>query len=359
MIGLIDYNLQTTDNQYLTPPNLEIMKLATYYRGEQNIFCRLVDLNETEFSGYDKIYIFSEQNQMPILPPTVLHANNIVLGGTAFTNGNYIPFENELIDFTLPRPTIYKDFLKEKYSEGIKSNVISHILDDSYYRMYAGNKKLPIPPVRKNKRFFIYDKDFFYPDWESTLEKIINRNPSSIFRIHPIICNTLTQFFSLRGFNKIARSNDIIIDIRIPLEDVNYMLKKYKNLFLAEIVQSSRIYLPIGGSYISSFQYYKDLIYKLNLLFSFWSQNIPIKTLYIKPKLGITNPIEELELLIGKWSRGRRTKTIEEKIRKPITKKDIVIEAKQRDIVIKHHPSAKNLFIQSYPELVKRGYWRI
>lgn len=34
MIGLIDYDLQTTDNQYLTPPNLEIMKLATYYRGE-------------------------------------------------------------------------------------------------------------------------------------------------------------------------------------------------------------------------------------------------------------------------------------------------------------------------------------
>ena len=29
---------------------------------------------------------------------------------------------------------IYKNFLKEKYDEGIKSNVIEHILDDSYYR---------------------------------------------------------------------------------------------------------------------------------------------------------------------------------------------------------------------------------
>ena len=335
------------------------MKLATYYRGEENIFCRLVGLDETEFAGYDKIYIFSEQNEMPQLPPAFLRANNIILGGTAFTNGIYRPFENSIIDFTIPRPAIYKEFLKEKYQEGVNSITIGHILDDSYYRMYAGKEKLPIPPVHRHKRFFIYYKQFFYPDLERTIEKIIDRNPSSILRIHPIICETVNQFFSLRGFNKIARSNNIILDTKIPLEDVNYMMKKYKNLFLAEITKTSKVYLPLGGSYISDFQYYKDFIYKLNLLFSFWSQNIPIKIMYIKPRLGLINPIENLELLISKWSGGKKVQTLEERMRKPQTKKDVVIERVQRDLILKYHPSAKNLFDQSYPKLVEGGYWRI
>jgi len=40
-----------------------------------------------------------------------LRAQNIVFGGTGFTK-EYVPFENEIIDFTIPKPTIYKDILK-------------------------------------------------------------------------------------------------------------------------------------------------------------------------------------------------------------------------------------------------------
>ena len=361
MIGLIDFDFQTSTLEKLIPPNIEIMKLATYYRGEENIFCRLVSLNETELSGYDKIYIFSEQEQMPQLPPAFLRANNVILGGTAFTNGKYIPFSNSIIDFTIPKPAIYKDFLKEKYQQGVKATVISHILDDSYYRMYAGEERLPIPSIKRNKRFFIYDKDFFYPDWEKTLKRIIDKSPSSIVRIHPIVCNTLTQFFSLRNLPRIARTNEIILDTDIPLEDVNYMFKKYKNLFLADITNSSNIYIPLGGSYISRFQYYKDLIYKLNLLYAFWSQGIPLKLKYIKPKIGITNPIEEFELHIVKWSKGqsKKEKSIAQKIRKQKTKKDVVIEEVQKNLILQYHPNIKDLFDQTYNDIVSRGYWKL
>ena len=46
MIGLVDFDLQTSTSTSLLIPNLEIMKLATYYKKEENTFCRLIGLNK-------------------------------------------------------------------------------------------------------------------------------------------------------------------------------------------------------------------------------------------------------------------------------------------------------------------------
>ena len=53
MIGLVDLNLQKAEKS-LPPPNLEIMKLAEYYKREENKYCRLINLEETDYShiGY-------------------------------------------------------------------------------------------------------------------------------------------------------------------------------------------------------------------------------------------------------------------------------------------------------------------
>lgn len=174
------------------------MKLARYYRIEENTFCRLVSLEDTELESYDKIYFFSESETPIIVPDNFKKASNVIYGGTAFTD-NYKPFENSIIDFTTPSPSIYKDFLKKKYFEGIQSKVIEHILDDSYYRNYAGTERLPIPAIRSRKRIYLYDKDFFYPDWKETLTEIAARKPISIIRIHPIICKKITDYFELRN----------------------------------------------------------------------------------------------------------------------------------------------------------------
>lgn len=125
------------------------------------------------------------------------------------------------------------------------------------------------------------------------------RKPSSIICIHPIVCSNLTQFFKLRSNdNKFARSNVIILDLNIPLDEVYYMFKSYLNSFRADITATSYIALFLGGSYATNFQYYKDFVYKMNLLYSFWSKGINIKIKYDYPKIGYKNPLEELELLI-------------------------------------------------------------
>ena len=361
MIGLLDYDYSSSTSVRLLVPNIEIMKLATYYKIEENQFCRLLTLEEEDLTNYDKIYFFSESSLNPIIPANFLRAKNIIYGGTAFTNGTYVPFENELIDFTIPRPTIYKESLKQKYNDGIKSKVINHVLDDSYYRNYAGKNKLPLPAICPNKRVFLYDQDFFYDDWEYTIKTISARKPSSIIRIHPIWCKNLTQFFTMRGYPKLSRENEVILDLDIPLSEVNYMLKKYKNLFLPDIITTSRVSLPLGGTWKSNLQYVRDLLYKLNLLYAFWSKGILIKLKYIPPDIGVTNPISNLMRMLEIWSNSmelvkRRDATINDKI--PKKKKNNILQ-EEKNLIIEAFPFAENLFIQSFNNLSKEGRWII
>ena len=91
MIGLVDLQLQQWDKPILCPPNLEIMKLATYYKTEENHFCRIINLDEQELGGYEKIYVFSESKDYTSVPDAFKRATNVIFGGSAFTNNKYIP----------------------------------------------------------------------------------------------------------------------------------------------------------------------------------------------------------------------------------------------------------------------------
>jgi len=345
-------------------PNLEIMKLATYYRQEENTFCRLIDLNETELGAYDKIYFFSEINREINVPDAFRAAENVAYGGSAFTKGKYQPFENEIIDYTIAKPFVYKEILKQRFQAGAKIKAINHVLDDSYYRMRANDNKLPIPPIIAKKRVYLFDRDIFYDDWQDVLQNIVKRNPSMIVPIHPVYCRTLADYFTIRNFNRFSRASTFILDINIPLTDVAFMLKKYKNKFLADVTKTSTVYLELGGTCKTSYDYYKDLVYKINLLYSFWSSDIPIKTKFVYSEDN-TNPIQDLEKEIVKWINGDnffdKYTTMDERLegRGKISNKKNAYLRDQRDIVLKYFPNASGLFKQSYANLRERKVWRI
>ena len=359
MIGLLDLDLQLSTSTKLLIPNLEIMKLATYYKIEESQFCRLVDLNETDFSIYDKIYCFSELHNLTEVPQNFLRANNIVFGGTGFTNGIYQPFENDIIDYTLPRTAIYKEFLKEKYDDGIKAKVIEHVLDDTYYRHYAGKNRLPMPAIIPRKRVILYDRDFFYPDWEQTIKRMTERKCSTILRIHPIVCNRLSNYFKMREYTKINRSNEIILDLDIPLDEVDYMLKHYTNLFLADITPSSNVYIPLGETHSTYLQYAHEISYKMNLLFAFWSRGIMLKIKYLPSKLGSENPFQDLCGIIESWASNSDLKRKETTILERIPKKKTYNHIRdQYQTLLKYTPKAINLFNRSVKQVCEGGRWR-
>ena len=165
----------------------------------------------------------------------------------------------------------------------------------------------------------------------------------------------------MRNYQKLSRENEIILDLDIPLNEVNYMLKHYKNLFLADITPTSKVYLTIGGTWQSNLQYIRDLLYKLNLLYAFWGAGILIKLKYLIPDIGVTNPISNLMQALEVWTNSmeipkRRDTTINDKI--PKKKKDNILR-EEKDFIIKEFPSAENLFIQSFNNLSKEGRWII
>lgn len=340
------------------------MKLATYYRQEENTFCRLIDLDEEELGAYDQIFFFSEIAKEITIPPAFRAAKNVIYGGSNFTNKQYKPFENEIIDYTIAKPFIYKEILKQRFQNGAKAKQINHLIDDSYYRMYAGDKKMPVPPTMSNKRIFLFDRDIFYPDWKETLTEIIERKPSSIVPIHPIYCKTLTNFFEVRNFSKLSRKSTTVLALEIPLSEVPLMFKKYTNKFLAEVTKHSSVFLELGGTRQTSYEYYKDFVYKMNLLYSFWARKIPIKIRY-EDSLTHNNPIQDLEREVVFWADAEivdeKNVTLESRLhghgKKPTKSKQHLRD--QRDKILRFFPKSTSIFQQSYIDLTERRIWRM
>ena len=360
MIGLVDLQLQSWTKPQLCPPNLEIMKLATYYKDEENMFCRLVNLDEQDLSKYEKIYVFSESKEFITVPDAFKRASNVIYGGSAFTNGQYVPFENKLIDYTLARPAIYSNFLKEKYIAGLKEIEISRILDNSYFRWHAGEEELPLPAILKRHRIYIYDTEFFLPGWRKLIDRIIDRKPSSINFIHSTTYKHISDFLEVRENALIAKGNDAYLDLDIPLKETPILMREYKNRLLAVINNTSRVYLKIGGSFHYRTEYFQDLFYKLNLLYVFWSCNIPVKFKYIEPTLGCYNPIADISKLIAIWSQGdtKDYKNIIQKIPKDKSMKDPRPEREQLNFILDKYPSMKTLFHQTTETIRKGGLWK-
>lgn len=360
MIGLVDLQLQSWDKPQLCPPNLEIMKLATYYQREENKFCRLINLDETEFGGYEKVYIFSENKNYITVPDALCRAPNVIYGGTAFTNGKYIPFENKLIDYTLARPRIYSQLLRDKRQAGLADIEISRLLDNSYYRWHAGTEELPLPAILKRHRIYIYDKDFFQEGWRKVIDRIIDRKPSSINFIHPAHYKKISDFLEVRENALIAKGNDAYLDLNIPLKETPILMKHYKNRLLAVINKSSQVYLSLGGSFHYQSDYLKDIIYKLNLLYTFWSCNIPLKLKYEEPTLGCYNQLSDLEKLIMTWTQGETCnyKSIIDRIPKDKKMTEIRPEREQLRIILDRYPNSETLFRQTTETVRKGGFWK-
>lgn len=360
MIGLVDLQLQSWDKLQLCPPNLEIMKLATYYQTEENKFCRIINLDETELGGYEIVYVFSESKDYITVPEAFKRAPNVVYGGTAFTGGRYIPFENRLIDYTLARTRIYHEFAKEKRIAGLSDTEILRLLDNSYYRWHAGDEELPIPPIKKRRRIYIYDTDFFQEGWRKVIDKMLQRNPSSINFIHPMHYQKISDFLEVRECFLINRSNDSFLDLNIPLKETPILMKHYKNRLLATINKSAPVYLSLGGSLHYKTEYYKDIIYKLNLLYVFWSCDIPLKIKYEEPALGCYDPLSDLSRLIATWSQGdtKNYKSIIDRIPKDKKLTEIRPEREQLRSILDKYPSADTLFRQTYESTQKGGLWK-
>ena len=156
-----------------------------------------------------------------------------------------------------------------------------------------------------------------------------------------------------------TRSNTIIFDLDIPLDEVYHMTNKYKNYLKADITPYSNVYIQLGGNFATSFQYFKDMIYKMNLLYCLWSVDIPIKILYEPPFIGYKNPLANLSIRIERWADVTRKDNYSIILNDRINTKKKNPAMDERELLLKFYPSAKDLFTQSHEMVAKGGRWRI
>ena len=106
--------------------------------------------------------------------------------------------------------------------------------------------------------------------------------------------------------------------------------------------------------------YFKDIIYKLNLLYIFWSCGIPLKIKYEEPDLGCFNPIPDISKLIATWSQGDTCnyKSIIDRIPKDKKLSEIRPEREQLRIILEKYPSMETVFRQTTETVKQGGFWK-
>ena len=158
----------------------------------------------------------------------------------------------------------------------------------------------------------------------------------------------------------IARSNDAYLDLNIPLKETPILMKHYKNRLLAVINQHSQVYLGLGGSFHYQSDYVKNIVYKLNLLYVFWSNGIPLKFKYEEPALGCFDSMAELSKLMTTWTQGETCnyKSIIDRIPKDKRLTEIRPEREQLKIILDRYPNSETLFRQTLDTVKKGGFWK-
>lgn len=270
MIGLYDADL-FFDNKVL--PNLEVMKLAAYYTQKHREVCRLLTPLDKDLSAYDAIFCCSEKSNS--IPKSFQETGkNITYVGPPLCGGEYIPFDNEEIDFWKPKLSIYKNFLRERRKITLPDDVIKGFLTKTYHRMYAGDKEIP-PPQNSyaHKQFVIYDIDNTYKDWQRIISDVEKgeKKPASIVFRHPLKCKSEddVQFVLHSAF--IKKETLILLDFDAnTIQDKKALIETNRPLFIS--IDTSNCY-----SANDEVEVMRKTLYKL---YSFWAQGIPLKLYY-------------------------------------------------------------------------------
>ena len=301
MIGIVDYDFVFAEKGS-NLPSLGAMKMATFLQKEQPQL--LLSLNQVPLC--EKVYFFSE---MPLdsFPLEIITAENLVAYGAVFSEE--FP---RLAHHMMPDTRLYRKYIQQEVAaERMSVSKGLDILDSTYYLAKVNDELLPIPAAPARKKFYLYDKDFLsYSDCWTIFDSIMKKRPSTIYSVEPLLCHTMKQFLFLREeYEKVSRSNKIILDYYVPLHQFDAYFSKYKLKLLGEITKESNVCVYIGKPYgaqaFGEVFYIRNMVYCLNLLFSYYSRNIPIKVEIYEPPLGYQNPFEELYIGIREWANNK------------------------------------------------------
>lgn len=281
MYGFIDYDLITSKLKRPTL-NLEIMKMAMYYAGEEGKVCKLVtDL--TELDMFEKIFLRAEKTEASEVLKQIPFSEQFILGGKTFS-GKYVPLEKNIMEYMIANPNFYNDWFRKKYEDGkLTEKDINSYLANGYYRAFLNGNRLPLPVTKgKGSKLFLYDEDFIgNAEWIKLIDYITDNRVTTIFSLNPLLCKGIKDYIAIREHPRISTDNDIVFDFYIPPKDYDYFFKTYGVILKNIIGITHPVSIYIGKNYINDYYgedfYEKDLIRVVDFLAKCWNKGVMMK----------------------------------------------------------------------------------
>lgn len=214
-IGFIDQDALSSPETF--HPNLEIMKLSTYYKKSKNYVSFILDPSKSE--RYNKIILRKDESNGDYLSDLILD-KRCSYGGRAFTNDIYIPLEEE-IENCVPDLSIYNSYFnriltgKKQYETKKKA-----YLNSSFVRLSTNEKDCDLDITRgliggakRGQDIYIYDKNITNIDEAiDSLSEVIRGKAQKIVFLYP---QYFYDFDKVEEWSKIywvKQNNEIIYD---------------------------------------------------------------------------------------------------------------------------------------------------
>lgn len=213
-IGLFDQDLALGYKPY---PNLELMKIASYYKEHRDL-TRLME-SAKEYEQFSRIYIRKEIVDKNF-PNRLISNINTEFGGYAFTNGIYVPMEDKF-ERCLPDTSLYDKFIKNhKIRHDYKT-----ILKSSLIRLETTRdfKKF----ITNSNRFVFYDKDL--NKIEDSFKCIDYCGQTGVIQVlNPMYFDDLEEALIWAKQSYLLTSNKIIYTENISLKEIKEFSKRTK-----------------------------------------------------------------------------------------------------------------------------------
>ena len=243
-IALIDQDALLNKKDFYF--DLDIMKLASYYKSKREITKLL--LNATEYTQYSQTYFIKNRFDYKIMS-NIFQDPRIIYRGYAFSANEYDPLPDD-IERAEPDLSIYDTYLKfnDNIAERRRVKFDLPLFENSCHsRLSTLSHTCNLPTSRvlykESDGVCLYDYNIFgYDNWKDATEDL--KNKSLRMRFSPITSNIediiyMLDRYSLRTENHLILSTEITQDI---LEQVLEYGKNYKDRIKIHILKDLNFY---------------------------------------------------------------------------------------------------------------------
>ena len=254
IIGLLDYDLITGESRF---PNLELMKLSSYYKSRRDTVELIRDCRD--FMIYDKIYLRKEEPRGSLPYQLIAEAKNKIEYGGRFFSKQYKPFMPE-IEMAVPDKLLY-DFkwVQKKQAPTFKTAINSYTC---LRTDYCDLQRL----VSEKQRYLLYDDNIadHLTDFTNFIYRV-KRRAKKIRFVNPVIVSSLEDLNAILKWGELIHLHNIYeINFKPDITDIKNNLPLYtgRTIYVDVFDEKYRnVSLENGYALIrSEFEYLKTLI---------------------------------------------------------------------------------------------------